>query len=527
MAWLKAPCDIRVKVIKSERPSELDGVEVPLLTPGSKAVMSQALRDTFSGFTKERLRLFIPRDPTVWTAGQVAQWLLWAATEFSLEGLDVSRLALSGRALCSLGKERFLRLAPDYVGDILWEHLELLLRECQEDSRHFRTEDSSAVANSAYSVDYSVGCHHPEPAQCVPPSDYADAGFISESLQTLHNVTSEELLGIKYEGGGVFQPPPVAASEAHVGAAGLMPSYQRVKQEVLAPESLCLSHNGHAMFAQDSFDSADSYEGAALLALPQQPQQQQQQQPPSPWARPPSFDGLQRVPSYDSFEADDYRGAPVFPAAAHTARRGDGQQGPRAALAAVGGHERRAGAYGSNAGNVNAAAAAREPEDFLVALARKQDECLMPLALPAQRPKGTFKEYMSERSELNEGKPVIPAAILAGYTGSGPIQLWQFLLELLTDKSCQPFISWTGDGWEFKLSDPDEVARRWGKRKNKPKMNYEKLSRGLRYYYDKNIVHKTSGKRYVYRFVCDLQSLLGYSPEELHAMLGVTPDSDE
>lgn len=94
--------------------------------------------------------------------------------------------------------------------------------------------------------------------------------------------------------------------------------------------------------------------------------------------------------------------------------------------------------------------------------------------------------------------------------GSGPIQLWQFLLELLTDKTCQGFISWTGDGWEFKLTDPDEVARRWGIRKNKPKMNYEKLSRGLRYYYDKNIIHKTAGKRYVYRFVCDLQTLLGY-----------------
>lgn len=45
------------------------------------------------------------------------------------------------------------------------------------------------------------------------------------------------------------------------------------------------------------------------------------------------------------------------------------------------------------------------------------------------------------------------------FTGSGPIQLWQFLLELLMDKSCQSFISWTGDGWEFKLTDPDEVNR--------------------------------------------------------------------
>merc|ERR1712241_254080 len=100
-----------------------------------------------------------------------------------------------------------------------------------------------------------------------------------------------------------------------------------------------------------------------------------------------------------------------------------------------------------------------------------------------------------------------------------PIELWQFLLELLVDKSCQHFINWTGDGWEFKMTDPDEVARRWGIRKNKLNMNYEKLSRGLRDYYDKNIIMKTAGKRYVYCFVCDLQGLLGYSPEEIHQMV--------
>jgi hypothetical protein len=31
--------------------------------------------------------------------------------------------------------------------------------------------------------------------------------------------------------------------------------------------------------------------------------------------------------------------------------------------------------------------------------------------------------------------------------------------------------------------------------------------------------------RYVYRFVCDLQSLLGYSPEELHAMVDLQSQS--
>lgn len=44
------------------------------------------------------------------------------------------------------------------------------------------------------------------------------------------------------------------------------------------------------------------------------------------------------------------------------------------------------------------------------------------------------------------------------YSGSGPIQLWQFLLELLTDQSGADCVAWTGDGWEFKLSDPDEVC---------------------------------------------------------------------
>uniref|UniRef100_A0A671US12 ETS domain-containing protein n=1 Tax=Sparus aurata TaxID=8175 RepID=A0A671US12_SPAAU len=127
--------------------------------------------------------------------------------------------------------------------------------------------------------------------------------------------------------------------------------------------------------------------------------------------------------------------------------------------------------------------------------------------------------YLIKTEDPSRNMTTVPSRYVS--IGSGPIQLWQFLLELLTDHSCQSCINWTGDGWEFKLTDPDEVALLWGRRKNKPKMNYEKLSRGLRYYYDKNIIRKTAGKRYVYRFVCNLQGLLGYEPGELHAMLDI------
>ena len=54
-------------------------------------------------------------------------------------------------------------------------------------------------------------------------------------------------------------------------------------------------------------------------------------------------------------------------------------------------------------------------------------------------------------------------------------------------------------------------------------MNYEKLSRGLRYYYDKNIIQKTGGKRYVYRFVCDMQSIVGQAPHHFFHRIGVIP----
>ena len=114
----------------------------------------------------------------------------------------------------------------------------------------------------------------------------------------------------------------------------------------------------------------------------------------------------------------------------------------------------------------------------------------------------------------------VPSSPQVEFSTGSQIQLWQFLLELLTDRESQSCIKWTNKrDWEFKIIDPPEVARRWGERKSKPTMNYEKLSRGLRYYYDKNIIKKVPNQRYVYCFVCDLESLLGLSFSELQKAL--------
>ncbi|XP_015197216.1 transcriptional regulator ERG isoform X3 [Lepisosteus oculatus] len=105
-----------------------------------------------------------------------------------------------------------------------------------------------------------------------------------------------------------------------------------------------------------------------------------------------------------------------------------------------------------------------------------------------------------QRPQLDPYQILGPTSSRLANPGSGQIQLWQFLLELLSDSSNSNCITWEGTNGEFKMTDPDEVARRWGERKSKPNMNYDKLSRALRYYYDKNIMTKVHGKRYAYKF---------------------------
>ncbi|XP_072317700.1 Friend leukemia integration 1 transcription factor-like isoform X2 [Eucyclogobius newberryi] len=122
---------------------------------------------------------------------------------------------------------------------------------------------------------------------------------------------------------------------------------------------------------------------------------------------------------------------------------------------------------------------------------------------------GSVAPGPKEHSRVTEPAPRIiqdpyqtlgPLSSRLANPGSGQIQLWQFLLELLSDSGNSTIITWEGTNGEFKMTDPDEVAKRWGERKSKPNMNYDKLSRALRYYYDKNIMTKVHGKRYAYKF---------------------------
>ena len=83
------------------------------------------------------------------------------------------------------------------------------------------------------------------------------------------------------------------------------------------------------------------------------------------------------------------------------------------------------------------------------------------------------------------------------------IHLWQFLKELLAAPQTHgAAIRWLDRSkGVFKIEDSVIVARLWGRRKNRPAMNYDKLSRSIRQYYKKGIMKKTErSQRLVYQF---------------------------
>lgn len=67
-------------------------------------------------------------DPQLWSESDVNHWLQWAIKEFNLDGFDSQTFLMTGKMICEMGKEMFLAQTPPYVGDILWEHLDRLLR---------------------------------------------------------------------------------------------------------------------------------------------------------------------------------------------------------------------------------------------------------------------------------------------------------------------------------------------------------------------------------------------------------------
>ncbi|XP_067837641.1 protein C-ets-2-like [Heptranchias perlo] len=144
---------------------ELVDKEEPTLTAGNKAGLSDGLKATYREFREKRKQLGIERDPRLWSDRDVIEWLVWAQSAFRLGTLDLERFGTPGWTLWERGKGHFLELVPESGAEMLWEHLEHLVRDCQE-TDCLQTEQSEGSTQTG-------STHRPqgqssENQQCVP-----------------------------------------------------------------------------------------------------------------------------------------------------------------------------------------------------------------------------------------------------------------------------------------------------------------------------------------------------------------------
>ncbi|CAG0884436.1 unnamed protein product [Cyprideis torosa] len=578
---------------------DIPAAQIPPLTPGTNKKVSDALMKSFACWEEERVKRNIAKDPWSWSEADVCCWLSWAVQEFSLSGIqDFQNLNMKGEEIFAIGKEGFLERTPPYVGDILWEHLDILQKEIARDQErgHDQTVESSSTMASvspsgAPSTQFEVTsdlstllcstpCEDPDPPsnlhtlasasmdrRPIPPLIQCSADGSFPSIFEATSIPSS--IRQDYEVRSYVTRPPPSDSVTPSPSVEFQRRFPRLFQPIfsLTPAGYMAQHlavvravsdanrlmkSCNDVYGKDSSGApiqAPHYEDSNRDSLtPHQMYDPDQEYQPPQYVEPllngshtpaPFYPPSTSAGHYSSKTPDpptsrwlpgrflscDY--PPEYPqmVAAPAAAPDNGYQTPAVTVEVQGTDPWRPHHHASYT-------------QMQANHGREVPSC--PSSTSPGQPPQNSQQFQQNKlpplypSYFQDVKPTLTPAMPGNYntggqmgpcfTGSGPIQLWQFLLELLTDKSAQEFISWTGDGWEFKLTDPDEVARRWGVRKNKPKMNYEKLSRGLRYYYDKNIIHKTAGKRYVYRFVCDLKSLLGFTPEDIHAMVELKPE---
>ncbi|XP_036324489.1 ETS-like protein pointed isoform X3 [Rhagoletis pomonella] len=570
--------------------------QIPPLTPGTNRKVAEVLKASFASWEKEVQNCNITKDPREWTEEHVIYWLNWAIKEFSLVSMNLEPfIKMKGRDMIELGKDKFLAITPPFTGDILWEHLDILQKDCEKSG----VEDVVNAQQNAYEAATTAS---------VCGSDHQVGSYLGNSGSNNNNSNNNN--NNSHRLAPDYTTPPASDKSSFNSPSVHHSGYSSNPHDHSNNSPPPQTQQQQQQQQQQQSQNANS--NASLLSHAQQQQQQQQQQSqqsnnPAVNSNAPGVNanqsggqtpshnnnnsanlnymqmairnsaaaaalytqhqmkeepGTQNTSSYSSLGSGSSNGqtdpadlsvSSVYGLPAHLA----GAAAAAAAAAASGVHyddndyhstlsSQEHPSYQDNSDFYGITASSNEQKYNAYGRSPFPDAYgseyggYDPTRFPTMAGQSPVDQWgvhhagqhsASYMNTMSLEKALMGAYPMQGgvpcFTGSGPIQLWQFLLELLMDKTCQGFISWTGDGWEFKLTDPDEVARRWGIRKNKPKMNYEKLSRGLRYYYDKNIIHKTAGKRYVYKFVCDLQNLIGYTPEELCAKYDLKTDKKD
>ncbi|KAH8380894.1 hypothetical protein KR200_003244 [Drosophila serrata] len=452
---------------------------------------------------KTQLPPSLPSDPRLWSREDVLVFLRFCVREFDLPKLDFDLFQMNGKALCLLTRADFGHRCPG-AGDVLHNVLQMLIIESHMMQWHL--PNSPVTPTSRYPL--SPHSHPPTPTwpplnappESSPfhstPHGLAGHHFMAPNSVTLSPPPSVDSQASSppqapyQNGGGGGGVAPGAGAAANGGAGATATSAGTTNSSGSSnPTSSSASSTG-SNGSQPSIMPMKGISSASSNHSDSEEEYSESKLPPAPLystASPPSTPILKDIkPNWTQQLTNSF---------VNSWSQQQQQQ------------QQQAQQQQQQAAAVAAAAAAAQAQQQQQQMQQQQQQLPQKLTLdntagPVLAPAGgsisapttpsymykAKREFFPENSEPNTNGRL----------------LWDFLQQLLNDRNQKysDLIAWKcRDTGVFKIVDPAGLAKLWGIQKNHLSMNYDKMSRALRYYYRVNILRKVQGERHCYQFL--------------------------
>ncbi|KAG8230507.1 hypothetical protein J437_LFUL010027 [Ladona fulva] len=388
---------------------------------------------------KAHLPTGIESDPRAWTREDVGTFLRWCEREFDLPRFDMDMFQMNGKAMCLLTKSDLSERAPG-SGDVLHNALRLLLSRDQPCTPTSLAPPSPPAPQHPPRTPTSL--HHP----LLHPHPYH---HLPASPVTPTSATAS------------YPPPtstPTSAPSAAAAAAGWSLLAAAAASSAAAPSQPASSSSSSRIV-----DDFHSYGNSVTLS-------------PAPSIDSQSGSSPTQTETFSNGQQHGY-GAPIACAPRGSAGGGSGPSDSEEG--------------DDDAFPGSSAERASSPEG-------SHPRSVAPVPVPHVPSSPSTKAPPSRPREIVQTSSETPEPNTNGRL------LWDFLQQLLNDPPQRygHFITWKNrETGVFKIVDPPGLAKLWGIQKNHLSMNYDKMSRALRYYYRVNILRKVQGERHCYQFL--------------------------
>lgn len=430
---------------------------------------------------KTQLPPSLPSDPRLWGREDVTVFLRFCEREFDLPKVDHDLFQMNGKALCLLTRADFGHRCPG-AGDVLHNVLQMLIIESHMMQWHLPNSPVTPTSR------YPLSPHsHPQTPTWPPIGAPPDSPF--------HNAHMHHFMA---PNSVTLSPPPSVDSQASSPPQSQEQNLAVAAAAAAAAAAASVSGASTSSSSSSSTSSGSSNSGLGVTSS--------------------SANG-NLLPPAISVTMSSGNGYPAHHATASTGANSNqsdsDEEGSYSELAAANSLSKSSAAAAVVAAHYSASPPTTPIlKDMPQSLSQQitnsfvnswsQNQAAQAMSQKYQ-PNGSSGGSVSAPTTPSYMQPVkrefFPETTEPNTNGR---LLWDFLQQLLNDRNQKysDLIAWKcRDTGVFKIVDPAGLAKLWGIQKNHLSMNYDKMSRALRYYYRVNILRKVQGERHCYQFL--------------------------